>query len=137
MANGIYAKAKEKFLSGAINLSSDTIKAVLVDSADYTVNLSTHEFLSDVPSGGRVSTSAALSGKSVTGGVFNATSPIVFSAVTGDQCEAMILYKDTGSAATSPLIAYYDTASSGLPVTPNGGDINYTIDSGASKLLSL
>lgn len=137
MANGLYAKFKEKVLSGSINLSSDTIKAVLVDSADYTVSLSTHEFLSDVPAAARVSTSAALSGKTVTNGVFNATSPIVFTAVTGDQCEALLLFKDTGSAATSPLMAYYDTVASGLPVTPNGGDINYVIDTGSNKLFAL
>ena len=33
-----------------------------------------------------------------------------------------MIYKDTGSEATSPLIAYIDTAT-GLPITPNGGDI--------------
>jgi hypothetical protein len=51
---------------------------------------------------------------------------VTFTAVTGDVSEAVILYKDTGVAATSPLIAYIDTAT-GLPVTPNGGDITVTV----------
>ena len=34
-----------------------------------------------------------------------------------------MIYKDTGNAATSPLIAYIDLTT---PVTPNGGDINIT-----------
>ena len=38
-----------------------------------------------------------------------------------------MIWKDTGSEATSPLIAYFDTVT-GLPVTPNGGNINLTFD---------
>lgn len=34
-----------------------------------------------------------------------------------------MLFVDTGNAATDALICYIDSASSGLPVTPNGGDI--------------
>jgi hypothetical protein len=33
---------------------------------------------------------------------------------------------DTGTAATSPLVAYIDTGVTGLPVTPNGGNITVT-----------
>jgi hypothetical protein len=60
----------------------------------------------------------------------------VFSAVTGDQSEALVIYKDTGSAATSPLIAYIDTAT-GLPVTPNGADVTVTWDNGSNKIFKL
>lgn len=35
---------------------------------------------------------------------------------------AIVIVKDTGTEATSPLIAYIDTAT-GLPIAPNGGDI--------------
>jgi hypothetical protein len=47
-----------------------------------------------------------------------------------------VIYKDTGTAATSPLIAYIDTAT-GLPVTPNGGDITVTWDNGSNKIFKL
>ena len=33
----------------------------------------------------------------------------------------IVIYKDTGTEATSPLLAMIDTAT-GLPITPNGGD---------------
>jgi hypothetical protein len=135
MANALYALAKQKFLSGALDLTSADIKLVLVDTADYTVNLTTHEFLSDVPSGARVATSSNFAGKSVTLGVFDATD-VVLSAVTGDVSEALVIYKDTGVAGTSPLIAYIDTAT-GLPATPNGTDITISWSSGASKIFAL
>jgi hypothetical protein len=135
MANALYALAKKKFLDADIDLLVDDLKIVLVDAADYTVNLGTHEFLSDIPAGGRVATSPNLSGKTTTAGVFDATD-VVFTAVTGDPCECYVFYKDTGVAATSPLIAYFDTAG-GLPITPNGADINLTFDNGANKIFAL
>jgi len=135
MANALYDKGREKFLTGAISWSSDNIKVVLVDAADYTVNLSTHEFLSDVASGGRVATSGNLASKTTIAGVADAAD-VTFTAVTGDQSEALVIYKDTGSAATSPLIAYIDTAT-GLPVTPNGADITVTWDNGSNKIFKL
>jgi hypothetical protein len=134
LANVLYPKAKEKFLSGLIDLTTHDIKVVLVDTADYTYSAS-HEFLSDVASGARVATSANLGSKTVTSGVFDAADP-TFTSVTGDQSEAMIIYRDTGSAATSPLIAYIDTAT-GLPVTPAGVNIPVVWDNGASKIFAL
>ena len=35
-----------------------------------------------------------------------------------------VLYEDNaGAASTDPLLLYFDTFSSGMPVTPNGGNI--------------
>lgn len=126
MANALYPKFKEGLISGGsnLNLSSGTVKAVLVDTASYTYSTS-HQFLSDIPSGMRVAITAALSSKTVTGGVFDAAD-LPWSAVTGAQSEAIVLFVDTGTASTSPLIGYLDTGVGGLPVTPNGGDINIT-----------
>ena len=124
MANAIYPKFKEQALQAGVNLSSGDIKAVLVDLADYTYSTA-HEFLSDVALAGRVATSPNLASKTLTNGLFDAAD-VSFTAVTGDQSEALILYIDTGTAGTSRLIAFFDTGVTGLPVTPNGGDINVT-----------
>ena len=132
MANSLYTKGKEALL-GALNLSSDTIKAQLIDAADYTVNLSTHDNLDDVPAGARVGTAVALGSKTLTNGVFDAAD-VTFTAVTGDPSEAVILYKDSGVESTSTLIAYFDTAT-GLPVTPTGVDI--TVSWNASGIFSI
>jgi hypothetical protein len=61
---------------------------------------------------------------------------ITYSSVSGDECESLTIWKDTTVEATSPLIANIDDAT-GLPVTPNGGDINVTWDAGANKIFKL
>ena len=135
MASALYAKYKEALLTAGLNLTTQDIKVVLVDSADYTLNLATDQYLSAIAAGGRVGTSGNLASKTVTGGVFDAAD-ITITGVTGDQFEYIILYHDTGSAATSELIACIDTAT-GIPCTPNGGDITITWDNGASKIFAL
>lgn len=134
MADALYSKGKENLLTGDIDWLSDDIKAVLVDTGAYTHNISTNEFLADI-SLGVVATSSNFSGKSATDGVADADD-ITFTSVTGPQCEAVVIYKDTGSAATSPLIAYIDSAS-GLPVTPSGGNIDVIWDSGSNKIFAI
>jgi hypothetical protein len=131
MANALYNKAKEKFLNpgtlgtsdgSSIKISADTIKVALVDTGTYTFSAA-HEFYSSVS--GVVGTPQTLASKTVTNGVLDAAD-VTFTAVSGASVEALIIYKDTGSAASSPLIAYIDTVASGLPVTPNSGDISIT-----------
>jgi len=135
MATALYGKGREGFLDGSIDWDTNTIKAVLIDAADYTVSIDVHDNLDDIPGAARVATSSALSGKTVTLGVADADD-VTFSAVSGDQCEALVLYKDTGTESTSRLIAYIDNAT-GLPVTPSGGDIIVAWDNGANKIFKL
>jgi hypothetical protein len=116
MASGLYSKGKEGLLDGSINLETDTIKAALVDTGTYAVNLSTHQYLSDVS--GIVGTDQTLASKTFTNGTFDAADS-TWTSVTGNSVEAIVLYKSTGNAATSRLIGYWD----GLSVTPNGGNI--------------
>jgi hypothetical protein len=115
MANALYDLGRESFLKGEISWSGDNIKAILVDSAEYTPNLATDQFLSDIPAGGIVAS------KTTTGGSGDGAD-VTYSAVTGDISEFLVIYQDTGTGTTSRLIARIDTAT-GLPVTPNGGDI--------------
>jgi hypothetical protein len=135
MAPALYDKGREGFLDGSIDWDTDDIRVILVDAADYTVNLSTHDFLDDIPAGARVAVSSALTSKTVTAGVADAAD-VTFTSVTGDPCEAIVIYKHTGTESTSRLIAYIDTAT-GLPVTPNGGNITIAWDSGANRIFKL
>lgn len=136
MANGLYDAARASFLTGGIAIATDSIKAILVDTGAYTVDLATHDFLNDVPTAARIATSAALGTKTTTAGVFDAAD-VTFSSVSGTSVEAIILYDDTpATEATKNLICYIDTAT-GLPVTPNGGDITVQWDSGANKIFKL
>lgn len=135
MANALYNKAKESFLSQnpSIDLDTDTIKVSLIDTAAYTFSAA-HDFWDDAVAG-VIGTPQTLGTKTVTDGAFGAANS-TFTAVSGATVEALIIYKDTGVAGTSPLIAYIDTAT-GLPVTPNGGNITVTWDTGANKIFKL
>lgn len=118
MASVLYPKAKEAILNKLLDLDTDDIRAILIDTADYTYSGS-DEFLDDVPGAARVATGgSALSGRSITNGTFDA-SDFTFPSVTGDSVEAIILYLHTGTEGTSRLIAYID----GFTVTPDGNDI--------------
>lgn len=134
MANALYTTAKEAILSGDIDLLVDTIKVALVDNT-YAQNLATDDFYDDI-SAYVVGTPQTLSSKVVTGGAFDAAD-ITYTAVTsGDTCEAVVIYKDTGTAGTSALIAYIDTIT-GFPLATNGGDITIQWDSGTYKIFAL
>lgn len=135
MANALYDTGRAAFLGADVDWLADNIKLYLVDNADYTVNLSTHDFADDIATGGKVATSGNFASKTATAGVADAAD-ITLTAVTGDPSESIVIWKDTGTQSSSQLIAYLDTAT-GLPVTPNGGDINIVWDSGANKIFKL
>jgi hypothetical protein len=135
MANALYPKAKEDFLAGNLNLSSNTITLALVDTDVYTFS-SAHEDRADVPNAAVVA-EATLASKTITSGVFDADDA-TFTSVSGANCEALVIYHTDvqGGNTTSRLIAYIDTAT-GLPILPNGGDITVRFSAGASKIFAL
>jgi hypothetical protein len=124
MANALYPKWKEQLLQFTANnnLSAGTVKVALV-TAGYTYS-SANQFYSSV-SASVVGTPQTIGSKTFTDGVFDGGN-VTFTAVTGSQVVSLVLYIDTGSAATSPLVAFLDTGVTNLPVTPNGGDITIT-----------
>ena len=128
MSNQLYGKGLDSFLDGSYAWLSDNFKIIGVTSA-YSVAINTDQFKSDVPGGDIVCTSGNLASTSHSLGIASAANT-TWSAVTGSTISYIVLYKDTGTAGTSRLILYIDTASSGLPVTPNGGDITVQWSSG-------
>jgi hypothetical protein len=124
MANALYPKWKEQLLQFTANnnLSAGTVKVALVTSG-YTYS-SSDQFYSSV-SASVVGTPQTIGSKTFTNGVFDG-GDVTFTAVTGSQVTRLVIYIDTGSAATSPLVAFIDTGVTNLPVTPNGGDISIT-----------
>ena len=130
MANKLYPKFKQTHAATGIGLVSSVIKAQLVDTSAYNYS-DAHQFLSSVPAAARYGSPATLQNKTVnlsgTDAVFDADDSLFTSVPAGsagstDKEEAIVLYRDTGDPATSDLIYYIDTAT-GLPVTPNGGNI--------------
>jgi hypothetical protein len=83
-----------------------------------------------------VATSGAFASKTFTAGVFDAAD-VTLVAVTGDPFESIVIYDNTpATEATKDLIAFIDTAT-GLPTTPNGGDITVQWDAGANRIFKL
>lgn len=134
MANSFY----DAFLNGIlgshatrVDLDADTIVMALCDSggADGAPAPTTDDFWDD-QSANLIDTAYTLAAKTIgtiAVGVFdNTTDPApAFAAVSGATVEVLNFYKDTGNEATSNLICFFDTAT-GLPLTPNGGDVNVT-----------
>lgn len=134
MANSFFTS----FLNGIlgahatyVDLDANTIKMYLHDSGagDGAPDAATDDFFDDTDAGliGTAYTLAAKTVGTVGAGVFdNTTDPApAFTAVSGATVEALVFYKDTGTPSTGNLICFFDTAT-GLPLTPNGGDVNVT-----------
>jgi hypothetical protein len=143
MANSFY----NAFLNGIlgahatrVDLDSDTIKMFLNDNgaASGAPDAAADDFYNDT-SAGLVGTAYTLANKVIgtpAAGVFdNTVDPApAFTAVSGATVEALIFFKDTGTPTTSDLICWFDTGT-GLPLTPNGGDVNVTFNaSGIFKI---
>ena len=135
MANTLYDFARQRFLEAQINWMTDTIKVLLVDTGAYTPQTAVHQYLADIPISARIAGPVTLTSKTTTGGAADAAD-VTFTSVTGASIEALVLYKDTGTESSSPLIIYIDSGT-GLPITPNTGDIICTWDNGANKIFKL
>lgn len=109
-------------MDGSIDLDTNTIKVMLVTSS-YTPDQDAHEFHDDitneVSSAGYTAGGATLQNPAVTAdntdneGVFDADN-VTWSGVTFTTAGAVI-YKDTGTSGTSPLIAYIDFGGNQAP----------------------
>lgn len=127
---GFQALGSNALLGTQIDLVNDTIKVVAVGSG-YTFSQA-HQFLSDLGAN-TIGSAVALSGKTVGAGIFGASTTTLSAVPNGSTVVALVLYKDTGAAGTSPLIAFFDTAS-GLPFTGNGGDVQLVWDPGNFRI---
>lgn len=134
MANQFYTSFKNNLLkTGAtdgidFSAGGTTIKAVLIHTSSYTFSAA-HQYLSDI-SAGIIGTATAIGSKTVGSlgaGIFDGAD-VTFTSVTGAGAEAVLLYKDTGTSSTSPLIGLLDQVSSGLPMIPNGGNVTIVWD---------
>ena len=115
----IYDRGRNRFLTGNLDWVNQVVRAVLANTT-YTPNQNTNEFFSAVPAGARTA-SVDLTGKTAVDGVADANDA-TWTLVTGSQSAYIVLYRFNTADADSPLVALIDSAT-GLPVTPNGGDI--------------
>lgn len=136
MANALFNKAREAYLAGDLAWDTDNYKVVLVDHGVDTPVPATDQFLADIGATARIATSTTnLANKTVTDGVADADN-ITITGVTGASVESIVIYQDTGNAATSRLTAFIDTAT-GLPFTPSGGDVTIQWSDDANRIFKL
>jgi hypothetical protein len=128
MTNAIYPKYKQSLLAGDANTAltgsgATGLFVALVDTGTYTYSAA-HQFYSDLS--GIVGTDQEITAPTLTGGVVDG-GDVTFPSVSGASAEAFVLYrKNAGANTTWRLVAYIDTGQTGLPVTPNGGNIVVT-----------
>lgn len=142
MANAVFPKAKEGFLDGSIDLDTAVIKVALVRGYTYS---SSHEYVSDVTGAGATlhATSAGLSSKDVTNGVFDAADVTFTTPSTDANQHSLLIFQSSAvgggsdvASSSQRVIAWIDTGT-GVPIVPAGGDITVVWDSGANKIFSL
>lgn len=126
----LYLKGIEQAFLGNINMESDTIKLKYM-STSYTANAGTHQFLSDVSaseaSGAPTETLANVDVRIDTGNVrVEVDADDVTENSITCSTDKFIIYKDTGVAATSPLIACVDIAEGTL--NPVAGTLAITFN---------
>lgn len=136
MANTLFLEGRRGFLDGSIDWDTNDIRLVLVDHGIDTPLPNTDQTLTDIAAGARVKISDGAGGlfssKTTPSGIADAAD-ITLTAVSGNSVESIVIYADTG---TSRLIAFIDTAT-GLPFTPNSGDVTIAWSNATSKIFML
>lgn len=137
MANAIYPPYKKSLLDGDANTAltgsgTTGFYAALVDTGTYTYSAA-HQYYSSLS--GVVGTDQEITSPTTTGGLIDG-GDVTYTAVSGNSVEALVYYrKNAGANTTWRLVAYQDTSVTGLPVTPNGGNIAVTFN--ASGIIQL
>lgn len=139
MANAVYPLYKQALITTAdankgldVDDTTDGPFCALVDTGTYTYSAA-HDFFNDLS--GIVGTDQRISTPTVAAGLFDGDN-LTYTAVSGATVEALVIYRhNSGANTTWRLVLYEDTGVSGLPVTPNGGNITVTWN--ASGILQL
>ena len=136
MSTQFYLTGLRRILSQDIDWGNNTIKLMLCTSA-YTPNFTTDEFASTPAANeltGYVRPTLTCSFNTNTGSdrIELVAADVTITAVdTGQTVASIVVFKDTGNDATSPLIG----ATTGLSQLTNGGDL--LIDFASSGYLAI
>ena len=113
--NFVYNEFKFLLSNGQINLLTDTLKILLVNS--YSVDIDNHNFVSDISAyeiigGGYTSGGQVLLNQAVIRNDVNNRTQLTASNLQWPtsyiNANGGIIYKDTGDKTTSPLICFID-----------------------------
>jgi hypothetical protein len=133
MANGVYQHGIKHFARGDMKwildasptAAEDTLfQTALVDTADYTVNLASHEFrdTGTITAAAQEETSGAMTLiDAAVDGVCDAND-VVFTGTAGDPCEGILVFSGQPTPPANDLLVFWWDTAAGLPVTL-GGDV--------------
>lgn len=130
MADALYRNYKALLwgggVHGAVDWDGDTIRVTLTDHGTDTPVPGTDQDYADIVAGdvGTPQTLTAVTIDTVAEGTVDAGNP-VWTSLTGASVESYTYYKWSGVNSTSALLIYIDSAT-GLPLTPNGGNVTLT-----------
>ncbi len=136
MANALYESGRQGFLTGNVDWDTNTFALYLIDHGTDTPNTSTDDNVDDLGAGARIGAKGTMTANASSGGGVADATDVTLTAVSGASAESINIFKDTGSEPSSTLVVFIDSAT-GLPVTPNGGNINIVWDNGANKIFKL
>lgn len=118
---------------------NDTIKMALLDTepnqdtAEFWSDVSAHEVSgSGYTAGGNALTTKSLSYASSTQAVSFIADDVAWTGLSVSNVRWVVVYKDTGTAGTSPLMAYLDL---GTKLSPSGQD--FTVGYNAAPLTAV
>ena len=128
MANAVYPLFKTSLLSAdtnvalTFNTSTDGPYCALMSST-YAYSAA-HQFMSSLSS--PVGTDQRITSPTVTTGTFSGAN-LTYTSVSGNQITQFAIYRmNNGANTTWRLVVFFDTSVTGLPLTPNGGNITVT-----------
>jgi hypothetical protein len=134
MANSLYNYARQLAATTGLTWTTGVFRAYLIDddaAPGYTFSAA-HQYFSSLDVATRAAGPVALTCSAADGACD--ASDITFTAVAaGPAIDAVMIMKFVSVDGDSPNVAWIDTAT-GLPITPNGGDIIVTWDSGTNKI---
>jgi len=128
MANAIYPLYKGKLMSACTNVSltgstTNGPWVALVDTGTYSYATG-HDAYNDL-SGIIGGIDKNIASPTVVGRKFDGCNVTWTAVTTPTSIEALVIYrKNTGANTTWWLVLYENSGVTGLPVTPNGGDIS-------------
>lgn len=136
--NARYPHTGQLFLTGDFDWTTDPVKCLLIGTTSYAYSAA-HRWRADIPTAMEIAVSGTLTGRTVVSDATGAAADaddVSFGTLTGNRIDALVLFVDTGSRATSPLITFHDNGS-GIPRYPSGDLIEVKWHNGADRIFRI
>ena len=122
MATQLFPLARQQFATAGRDWTAGTYRAVLLAST-FTIDFSTHVYLSDIPTAQRVRISDPITSRTATNGYCSGSTAYFPLVLDVRAVSKAIIYEDTGVENTSVLVAALDEDTLvEAPFVPRGFD---------------